>query len=82
MMKYRPLLLIVVSLGLGVLVWLDNRDAILSMWASPAPSRLQATAQVEPPNGAKPESPTDTQQTTTTVSSLLTGNTLASFDMS
>ncbi len=80
MAKYRPLLLVVVCVALGALVWFDNRDAILSLWNSAAPSASQATTQINPLDNVTLDGNAAPEQKPTTAVSLLTGNPLGSFE--
>lgn len=77
--KYRPLLLILVSLALGALVWLDNRNLLFPEQGAVTASRTSpATAAPE----AKKEQPADSQPAPSTAAAdpLLSGNPLATFD--
>lgn len=81
-MQYRPLLLIIVCVGLGLLVWQDNRDFIVSLLGTGGSEPRQTMATV--PGSANVKSPTAEAPGPETASvpdlSLLSGNPLASFD--
>ena len=47
MTKYRPFLLILACLGLAVLAWFDNREAIVAMLASSDPIASQDEAKID-----------------------------------
>src|SRR5689334_12697071 len=83
MEKYRPALLILVSLVLGVLTWLDNRAAPVPQKAEPTvtaekaePQTPEATAEAtaEPADSAEPEEDAASEEPPAS------GNPLASFD--
>src|ERR1700749_4353817 len=77
--KYRPLLLILVSLGLGALVWLDNHNMLFPEQDVVAASR---TVPATPAPAAKSEQPGGSASTPSPAAAdpLLNGNPLASFD--
>jgi hypothetical protein len=80
MTKYRPFLLALACLGLAALVGFDNREAILSMLASPDPIATQSETGADKiaktePSVDRPAEPKAHQKT-----ALLIGNPLAEFD--
>lgn len=79
MIKYRPLLLVLVGLALAAAVWFDNRDMLLSLWytdAIKANSRVAAEAKPS----SEPIANDAQKRTLPAADALLTGNPLASFD--
>jgi hypothetical protein len=75
MMKYRPLLLVLVCLALAALRGFDNEEMLLSMWRTDPPAaRRQITMERKP--GGEPVA--DAAQSKPS-SSLQVGNPLASF---
>ncbi|MBY0558233.1 hypothetical protein [Hyphomicrobium sp.] len=82
MEKYRPALLILVSLVLGALTWLDNRAALVPEKTAPAVTAENAEptqspeATAEPADSAEPEENVASESEEPPAS----GNPLASFD--
>ncbi|SFV37352.1 hypothetical protein [Hyphomicrobium facile] len=79
MEKYRPALLILVSLVLGALTWLDNRAVPVPEATAPAVTAETAAAETpeattEPEESAEPEEDVASEEPPTS------GNPLASFD--
>jgi len=82
MTNYRPFLLCLACLGLAALVWLDNRETIMSMLVSHEPIASQDTPKIEKMGKTASLEDNADEPKQSSETGLLIGNPLAEFDKS